>query len=173
VQLLLLLSVLVDPHLWPQSLTLVGQKVIATAGRPTVSASVHPYGLNLTDPPLDRQTTLNQVAAPVDGITRTRSTSWLLASPYGTPQKVGPSQPDRFTVILILPLAGGKGASTQCGKTATVHWKGKSVRVRVVDECPVCGSNDIDLSISAFEQLADKGPYALNRDARRLLTVCG
>ncbi|KAB5595499.1 hypothetical protein CTheo_960 [Ceratobasidium theobromae] len=50
----------------------------------------------------------------------------------------------------------GNGTSNKCGKTATVRYKGKSVQVRVVDECPVCGYNDIDLSISAFTQLADK-----------------
>ncbi|ELU45588.1 WD-repeat-containing protein [Rhizoctonia solani AG-1 IA] len=48
---------------------------------------------------------------------------------------------------------GQSGASTLCGKTATVRWRGKSVRVRVVDECPVCGYNDIDLSPAAFQQL--------------------
>ncbi|CUA69416.1 WD repeat and SOCS box-containing protein 1 [Rhizoctonia solani] len=52
---------------------------------------------------------------------------------------------------------GRSGASTLCGKTGTVKWRGKSVRVRVVDECPVCGYNDIDLSPSAFQKLADKG----------------
>ncbi|CEL59831.1 hypothetical protein RSOLAG1IB_03765 [Rhizoctonia solani AG-1 IB] len=51
---------------------------------------------------------------------------------------------------------GRGGASTLCGRTATVKWKGKSVRVRVVDECPVCGYNDIDLSPAAFQRLANK-----------------
>ncbi|KAG9123242.1 hypothetical protein FRC07_015193 [Ceratobasidium sp. 392] len=50
---------------------------------------------------------------------------------------------------------GGANKST-CGKTATVTYKGKSVKVKVVDECPVCGHNNIDLSPSAFEQLAPK-----------------
>jgi expansin (peptidoglycan-binding protein) len=46
-----------------------------------------------------------------------------------------------------------------CGKMATVSWQGKSVRVRVVDECPECGYDNLDLSPAAFEQLADKGVY--------------
>jgi hypothetical protein len=46
-----------------------------------------------------------------------------------------------------------------CGKTATVTWKGKSVNVKVVDECPVCGYDNIDLSPSAFAQLADKSEH--------------
>ncbi|KAL5636668.1 hypothetical protein ACGC1H_000581 [Rhizoctonia solani] len=54
------------------------------------------------------------------------------------------------------------GTSALCGKTATVKWRGKSVRVRVVDECPVCGYNDIDLSPSAFQKLADKEVGKLN-----------
>ncbi|CAE6503450.1 unnamed protein product [Rhizoctonia solani] len=52
---------------------------------------------------------------------------------------------------------GRGGASALCGRTATVKWRGKSVRVRVVDECPVCGYNDIDLSPAAFQKLANKG----------------
>jgi hypothetical protein len=53
------------------------------------------------------------------------------------------------------------GAKNACGKTATVTYKGKSVKVKVVDECPVCGSSNIDLSPSTFEQLADKGELFL------------
>ncbi|KAG8741401.1 hypothetical protein FRC10_002921 [Ceratobasidium sp. 414] len=56
---------------------------------------------------------------------------------------------------------GGAGKST-CGKTATVTYKHKTVRVKVVDECPVCGHNNIDLSPSAFEQLAPKSKGKLN-----------
>ncbi|KAF8605614.1 barwin-like endoglucanase [Ceratobasidium sp. AG-I] len=48
------------------------------------------------------------------------------------------------------------GTSSLCGKTAAVTWHGKTVNVRVVDECPVCGHDNIDLSPSAFEQLGDK-----------------
>lgn len=51
------------------------------------------------------------------------------------------------------------GESTLCGKTAAVTWHGKTVNVRVVDECPGCGHDDIDLSPSAFEQLGDKGAF--------------
>ncbi|EUC66504.1 tyrosine kinase catalytic domain protein, partial [Rhizoctonia solani AG-3 Rhs1AP] len=57
------------------------------------------------------------------------------------------------------------GTSALCGKTATVRWRGKSVRVRVVDECPVCGYNDIDLSPSAFQKLADKEFYQTSNHA--------
>jgi hypothetical protein len=53
----------------------------------------------------------------------------------------------------VMAIGGAKNA---CGKTATVTYQGKSVKVKVVDECPVCGSSSIDLSPSAFEQLADK-----------------
>ncbi|KAG9104852.1 hypothetical protein FRC06_008082 [Ceratobasidium sp. 370] len=56
---------------------------------------------------------------------------------------------------------GGVTKST-CGKTATVTYKHKTVRVKVVDECPVCGPNNIDLSPSAFEQLAPKSEGKLN-----------
>ncbi|CAE7145353.1 unnamed protein product [Rhizoctonia solani] len=57
---------------------------------------------------------------------------------------------------------GYGGTSTLCGKTATVRWRGKSVQVRVVDQCPVCGYNDLDLSPSAFQKLANKEVGKLN-----------
>ncbi|KAG8731802.1 hypothetical protein FRC11_002239 [Ceratobasidium sp. 423] len=67
---------------------------------------------------------------------------------------------DEHIVAIGKPLwdstQGRGGASTLCGRTATVKWRGKSVRVRVVDECPVCGYNDIDLSPAAFQKLANK-----------------
>ncbi|KAF8601022.1 hypothetical protein BDV93DRAFT_496221 [Ceratobasidium sp. AG-I] len=56
----------------------------------------------------------------------------------------------------------GQGSSAECGKTATVSWQGKSVKVRIVDECPSCAHDDIDMSPSAFEQLADKDVGRMN-----------
>lgn len=44
-----------------------------------------------------------------------------------------------------------------CGKTATIHYQGKSVTVTIQDKCPGCAHGDLDLSPSAFEQLSDKG----------------
>jgi len=43
-----------------------------------------------------------------------------------------------------------------CGKTVTVNYQGKTVVVQVVDKCPSCGANDIDLSPAAFSVLADE-----------------
>ncbi|KAF5365270.1 hypothetical protein D9758_005359 [Tetrapyrgos nigripes] len=42
-----------------------------------------------------------------------------------------------------------------CGRQMNVNFQGRSVTVTVVDSCPGCGSGDIDLSPSAFSQLAD------------------
>jgi expansin (peptidoglycan-binding protein) len=66
-----------------------------------------------------------------------------------------------ISAVFLTILIGGNSASSMCGKTATVSWKGKSVNVNVVDECPVCGYDNIDLSPSAFEQLADKSECRL------------
>ncbi|KAK7460896.1 hypothetical protein VKT23_008824 [Stygiomarasmius scandens] len=43
-----------------------------------------------------------------------------------------------------------------CNKNMNVSYQGKSVQVKVVDSCPGCGPNDIDLSPSAFSVLADQ-----------------
>ncbi|TFK46270.1 barwin-like endoglucanase [Heliocybe sulcata] len=61
---------------------------------------------------------------------------------------------------LIVALNTQKYANGKhCGKQIAVHYNGKSVDAKVVDECPGCGSNDIDLSPAAFKKLAplDKG----------------
>ncbi|GJN73424.1 rare lipoprotein A (RlpA)-like double-psi beta-barrel domain-containing protein [Purpureocillium lilacinum] len=45
-----------------------------------------------------------------------------------------------------------------CGRNIRVQYKDKSVTVRVVDRCPSCAENDLDLSASAFQSLTgDKG----------------
>ncbi|KAG9104275.1 hypothetical protein FRC06_004025 [Ceratobasidium sp. 370] len=49
-----------------------------------------------------------------------------------------------------------------CGKTASVTWKGKTIKVKIVDRCPVCGDNDLDLSPTAFKDLAALSVGKLN-----------
>jgi hypothetical protein len=70
--------------------------------------------------------------------------------------------------VILTTSIDGQGVSKMCGKTATVSWKGKSVKVKVkvVDECPVCGYDNIGLSPSAFEQLADKSECDLTDNLR-------
>ncbi|KAK0497554.1 RlpA-like double-psi beta-barrel-protein domain-containing protein-containing protein [Armillaria luteobubalina] len=42
-----------------------------------------------------------------------------------------------------------------CGKVIRVSYEGRTVDVIVRDLCPRCGTNGIDLSSYAFQQLAD------------------
>lgn len=42
-----------------------------------------------------------------------------------------------------------------CGKTITISYKGKTTTATVVDKCPGCTGNHIDLSNAAFLELAD------------------
>jgi len=46
-------------------------------------------------------------------------------------------------------------SSPMCGKSLTATYQGKSVTVKVVDKCQGCATDDIDLTSSAFSQLAD------------------
>ncbi|KAH7340665.1 RlpA-like double-psi beta-barrel-protein domain-containing protein-containing protein [Rhizoctonia solani] len=52
---------------------------------------------------------------------------------------------------------GNPNHSKACGKTANVSWNGKTIKVGIVDRCPGCGYNDIDLSPSAFQQFSGLG----------------
>ena len=46
--------------------------------------------------------------------------------------------------------------SGNCGGCVSVHHGGKSVTAMIVDECPGCGSNHLDLFPDAFADLAPK-----------------
>lgn len=41
-----------------------------------------------------------------------------------------------------------------CGKTATIHYNGKSTTAKVVDLCPSCATGNIDVSPSVFQKLS-------------------
>ncbi|PBK66791.1 barwin-like endoglucanase [Armillaria solidipes] len=57
---------------------------------------------------------------------------------------------DNIVALSNDQYAGG----VHCGKVITASYEGKSVDVTIRDLCPGCGSNGIDLSSSAFQQLA-------------------
>ncbi|KIK00936.1 hypothetical protein K443DRAFT_99536 [Laccaria amethystina LaAM-08-1] len=46
------------------------------------------------------------------------------------------------------------GNGEHCSKSIGVNYEGKYVEAEVVDKCEGCGSSDIDLSPSAFTELA-------------------
>lgn len=50
---------------------------------------------------------------------------------------------------------GSDEVSSYCGKYITASYNGKSVKVKVVDSCESCTSEDLDFSPTAFEELAD------------------
>jgi len=50
-----------------------------------------------------------------------------------------------------------------CGKKVKVTYEGKSIEVKVVDRCPGCSENDLDLSPSAFKKLAPLGKGRLKQ----------
>lgn len=60
---------------------------------------------------------------------------------------------------MVVALSGHrmpKGHGKPCGEKIKVKGKHGSVTVKVVDTCPECGKNDIDLSPKAFEKIAKK-----------------
>ncbi|KAI7898881.1 RlpA-like double-psi beta-barrel-protein domain-containing protein-containing protein [Cokeromyces recurvatus] len=63
---------------------------------------------------------------------------------------------DDMVVALSSELMGGSGSS-YCGKTINVKGSSGSVSVTVVDTCPGCGKEDVDLSPSAFKKLGELG----------------
>ncbi|TCD68699.1 hypothetical protein EIP91_009983 [Steccherinum ochraceum] len=81
----------------------------------------------------------------------------------------GVSHNTDFIVAVSLPIfngfpGAGKNSNKNpiCGKKLTAHYQGKDVTVTVVDSCPGCAKNDIDLSPSAFEKLAPLGKGRLS-----------
>ncbi|GAN10515.1 barwin-like endoglucanase [Mucor ambiguus] len=61
---------------------------------------------------------------------------------------------DEMVAALSSSLMGGSN-SDLCGKYITVESDSGSVTVRVVDSCPACSEDDIDISAAAFEELGN------------------
>lgn len=51
---------------------------------------------------------------------------------------------------------GNSNNNPLCGKKLRVSYEGKSVDVKIVDSCPGCSENSLDLSPAAFSKIADK-----------------
>jgi len=52
--------------------------------------------------------------------------------------------------------SGNPNDNPICGRYATAHYGGNSVRVKIVDRCVACKKYDLDFSPAAFSQLADQ-----------------
>ncbi|KDN40270.1 plant expansin [Tilletiaria anomala UBC 951] len=52
---------------------------------------------------------------------------------------------------------GNPNNNDLCGKMIDVSYGGKTVRVKIVDRCEGCQEYDVDLTTTAFSQLADLG----------------
>lgn len=62
-----------------------------------------------------------------------------------------------FIAALNAPQFGsGSNGNPNCGKSATIHRGGKSVTVKIVDECPECSYGSLDLSPAAFDVIASE-----------------
>ncbi|KAJ1929970.1 hypothetical protein IWQ60_000699 [Tieghemiomyces parasiticus] len=64
-----------------------------------------------------------------------------------------------FVAALNAPQFGSPAnpnSNPLCGKKALVKGPKGSVTVTIVDKCPPCKSGDLDLSVGAFDQIADQ-----------------
>jgi Predicted solute binding protein len=52
---------------------------------------------------------------------------------------------------------GNPNKNSLCGKKINASYEGKTVEVTIVDRCVGCKEHDLDLSPSAFADIADKG----------------
>lgn len=46
-----------------------------------------------------------------------------------------------------------KNANLHCGKTININYNGNSIKLKVMDKCPGCSDNDIDMSLDALIEL--------------------
>ncbi|KAL7627273.1 hypothetical protein AAE478_001462 [Parahypoxylon ruwenzoriense] len=51
--------------------------------------------------------------------------------------------------VVAMPLS----QDGNCGRTINISYNGKTVSAQVVDKCPGCAGNSIDVSPSVFQQL--------------------
>ncbi|KAI0197590.1 RlpA-like double-psi beta-barrel-protein domain-containing protein-containing protein [Astrocystis sublimbata] len=58
---------------------------------------------------------------------------------------------DGDAVVALSPSKSGN-----CGRQIRIHYNGKSTTAKVVDKCPGCGDESIDVSPTVFDQLANR-----------------
>ncbi|TRX88224.1 hypothetical protein FHL15_010913 [Xylaria flabelliformis] len=58
---------------------------------------------------------------------------------------------DGDAVVALSPSKSGN-----CGKTINIHYQGKSTTAKVVDKCPGCAAEAIDVSPTVFDKLANR-----------------
>ncbi|KAI1739495.1 riboflavine-aldehyde-forming enzyme [Xylaria scruposa] len=58
---------------------------------------------------------------------------------------------DGDAVVALSPSKTG-----DCGKTINIHYQGKSTTAKVVDKCPGCAADGIDVSPTVFDKLANR-----------------
>lgn len=46
-----------------------------------------------------------------------------------------------------------RNADIHCGKSITINYKSKSIKLKVMDKCPSCSDGDVDMSLDALIQL--------------------
>jgi hypothetical protein len=46
-----------------------------------------------------------------------------------------------------------KNADLYCGKSITINYKSNSIKLKVMDKCPSCSDNDLDMSLDALIEL--------------------
>lgn len=64
----------------------------------------------------------------------------------------GQTNNDNDAVCAVSSAVYNSGGA--CGKTATIHYNGKTVTCKVVDLCPSCATGNIDVSPSVFQTVS-------------------
>ncbi|KAL1923121.1 uncharacterized protein VTP21DRAFT_9497 [Calcarisporiella thermophila] len=66
------------------------------------------------------------------------------------------SNGEMVAALNVAQYGGGNNGAPVCGKKAEVTGPKGKVTVTIVDKCPGCANGDLDLSPSAFNQIADQ-----------------
>ncbi|XXG99453.1 hypothetical protein Hte_005792 [Hypoxylon texense] len=62
----------------------------------------------------------------------------------------GETNTESDAVVAMSPAQYG-----HCGKTIKIHYNGKTGSAKIVDKCPGCGGDGIDVSPKVFKEFAD------------------
>ncbi|KAI4866108.1 RlpA-like double-psi beta-barrel-protein domain-containing protein-containing protein [Hypoxylon rubiginosum] len=62
----------------------------------------------------------------------------------------GQTNSESDAVVAMSPAQYG-----HCGKTINIHYKGKSASAKIVDKCPGCAGDSIDVSPKVFQEFTD------------------
>lgn len=93
---------------------------------------------------------MEENASPLEARMKSSRITWYSGGSLTNPACGGPTPSNNAMIAAVQ-----QGGRFKCGDNLRINYRGKSVKVRVIDYCEGCSSTAIDLTKGAFKRLAN------------------